>query len=36
MKKFVVILSGGGEGDFFEYNVVVESNEITKVNEKKR
>ena len=31
MKKFVVILSGGGEGDFFEYNIVVEANDIFSV-----
>ena len=25
MRKYVLELSGGGEGDFYEYNVVVES-----------
>ena len=25
MKKYVISLSGGGEGDFYEYNIVVEA-----------
>ncbi len=26
MEKYIVNLSGGGEGDFYEYNVVIEAN----------